>query len=162
VAAGFPAIAQSRPLRIGALISQADARGQDEMIQPYDQQMKLGLELAISEINGSGGILNRQVELLIADDDGSPAPGANAALSMIKGQGVEASFNCHFLDFSEWQASQLPDNSRTITPSVPSSSPWIKFSSGYASLPMYVARAGGGRLEVVRKFDAAPSGVTCA
>ena len=90
VAAGFPAIAQSRPLRIGALISQADARGQDEMIQPYDQQMKLGLELAISEINGAGGILNRQVELLIADDDGSPAPGANAALSMIKSQGVEA------------------------------------------------------------------------
>lgn len=59
VAAGFPAIAQARPLRIGALISQADARGQNEMIQPYDQQMKLGLELAISEINGAGGILNR-------------------------------------------------------------------------------------------------------
>ena len=38
----------------------------------------------------------------------------------------------------------------------------IKFSSGYASLPMYVARAVRGRLEVVQKFDAAPPGVTCA
>ena len=47
----FPAIAQNRTLKIGALISQADARGQDEMIQPYDQQMKLGLELAVAEIN---------------------------------------------------------------------------------------------------------------
>jgi urea transport system substrate-binding protein len=373
VAAGFPAIAQSRPLRIGVLISQADARGQNEMIQPYDQQIKLGLELAISEINGAGGILNRQVELLIADDDGSPAPGANAALSMIKSQGVEAlvsgfvvairsyldralererlnipvihacqtegtycgrvahigpttvqaittliehlgaasrqrtfqisdwtpsqrtvslqfynmvqsaatgaalvttpvtgnlpgefggivrwardvnarniwisvprpyavnvvrqayaaglgsSFNYHFLDFSEWHASQVPENASVWT-SVPfvasdenpevqdfvararrhsgadlvthiafthynaihafklamekagstsgdrvmaaldgmelrGATGLIKFSSGYASLPMYVARAVRGRLEVVRKFDAAPPGVTCA
>lgn len=90
LARGFPAIAQSRPLRIGALISQADAQGQDEMIQPYDQQMKLGLELAVAEINRSGGILGRQVELLVEDDDGSPAPGAEAALRMIKGQGAEA------------------------------------------------------------------------
>jgi branched-chain amino acid transport system substrate-binding protein len=90
VTAGFPAIAQPRPLRIGALISQADARGQDEMIQPYDQQMKLGLELAIAEINAAGGILGRQVELLIDDDDGSPAPGADAALVMIKSGGAEA------------------------------------------------------------------------
>lgn len=88
--AGFPSFAQSRPLRIGALISQADAQGQNEMIQPYDQQMKLGLELAVAEINRSGGILGRQVELLIEDDDGSPAPGAEAALRMIKGQGAEA------------------------------------------------------------------------
>jgi branched-chain amino acid transport system substrate-binding protein len=89
-ARGFPAIAQSRPLRIGALISQADAQGQDEMIQPYDQQMKLGLELAIAAVNAGGGILGRRVELLVADDDGSPAPGAAAALAMIKDQGAEA------------------------------------------------------------------------
>jgi len=87
---GCPAIAQPRPLRIGALISRADAQGQAEMIEPYDQQMRLGLDLAIAEINDAGGILGRRVELLVADDQGSPAPGATAAVAMIREQGVEA------------------------------------------------------------------------
>ena len=89
-ATAFPAVLQSRPLRIGALISHRDAQGQDELIQPYDQQMRLGLELAISEINAAGGILGRQVELLVADDEGSPAPGAAAAIDLIRNEGVEA------------------------------------------------------------------------
>ena len=86
----FPAVLQPRPLRIGALISHRDAQGQDELIQPYDRQMRLGLELAIAELNAAGGILGRQVELLVADDEGSPAPGARAAMELIRGEGVEA------------------------------------------------------------------------
>ncbi len=89
-APGFPAILQSRPLRIGALISHRDRQGQDELIQPYDRQMRLGLELAIAELNVAGGILGRQVELLVADDEGSPAPGAAAAMELIRSEGVEA------------------------------------------------------------------------
>ena len=89
-APGFPALLQSRPLRIGALISHMDRQGQDELFQPYDQQMRLGLELAIAEINSVGGILGRQVELLVADDEGSPAPGAAAAMDLIRNEGVEA------------------------------------------------------------------------
>ncbi len=89
-APGFPAFLQSRPLRIGALISHRDRQGQDELIQPYDQQMRLGLELAIAELNAAGGILGRQVELLVADDEGSPAPGAAAAMELIRSEGVEA------------------------------------------------------------------------
>ena len=86
----FPAFLQSRPLRIGALISHMDRQGQDELYQPYDQQMRLGLELAVSEINAAGGILGRQVELLVADDEGSPAPGAAAAIDLIRNEGIEA------------------------------------------------------------------------
>jgi hypothetical protein len=89
-APAFPALLESRPLRIGALISHRDAQGQDELIQPYDQQMRLGLELAIAELNAAGGILGRQVELLVADDEGSPAPGARAAIDLIRNEGVEA------------------------------------------------------------------------
>ncbi len=89
-ASGFPAFLQSRPLRIGALISHMDRQGQDELFQPYDQQMRLGLELAIAEINAAGGILGRQVELLIADDEGSPGPGAAAAVELIRNEGIEA------------------------------------------------------------------------
>ena len=87
---GFPAIAQARPLRIGALISGKDAQNVDELIQPYDTQMRLGLELAVSEVNAAGGILGRQVELHTADDGGSPAPGADAAVKLIKDEGCEA------------------------------------------------------------------------
>ncbi|MDP6516199.1 MAG: ABC transporter substrate-binding protein [Alphaproteobacteria bacterium] len=90
LARSFPAIAQTRPLRIGALISRMDAEGQDELIQPYDQQMRLGMHLAMDEINAAGGILGRRVELVVADDGGSPAPGAAAALGMIQNEGVEA------------------------------------------------------------------------
>jgi ABC-type branched-subunit amino acid transport system substrate-binding protein len=90
LARSFPAIAQSKPLRIGALISHMDAQGQDELIQPYDEQMRLGMQLAISEINAGGGILGRQVDLVVADDGGSPAPGARAALAVIQNDGVEA------------------------------------------------------------------------
>ena len=86
----FPAVLQSRPLRIGALISHMDRQGQDELYQPYDQQMRLGLELAVSEINAAGGILGRQVELLVADDEGSPAPGAAAAIDLIRNERIEA------------------------------------------------------------------------
>ena len=89
-APAFPAFAQSRPLRIGALISHRDRQGQDELIQPYDRQMRLGLELAVAEINAAGGVLGRQVELLVADDEGSPAPGAAAAIDMIRDERVEA------------------------------------------------------------------------
>ena len=91
-APAVPAFVQSRPLRIGALISRMDRQGQDELIQPYDRQMRLGLELAIAEINDAGGILGRQVELLVADDEGSPAPGgaAAAAIDLIRNEGVEA------------------------------------------------------------------------
>lgn len=87
---GMPAFAQSTPLRIGALISKADAQGQDEMIQPYDQQMRAGLDLAVADINAGGGILGRQVELVVGDDEGSPAPGADAALRLVREEGVEA------------------------------------------------------------------------
>src|SRR5260221_171516 len=69
---GFPAIAQARPLRIGALISEKDADGVDELIQPYDAQIRL------------------QVELRTANDGGSPAPGAEAALKLVRDDGCEA------------------------------------------------------------------------
>ena len=59
LARSFPVIAQTKPLRIGALISHMDSQGQDELIQPYDQQMRLGMELAIDEINAAGGNLGR-------------------------------------------------------------------------------------------------------
>ena len=69
---GFPAIAQRRPLRVGVFISEVDAQGVDELVGPYVSQMRVGLGLAVSEINAMGGILRRPVELIYRDDGGSP------------------------------------------------------------------------------------------
>ena len=70
----FPAIAQRRPLRVGVFISEVDAQGVDELLGPYVSQMRVGLGLAASEINATGGVLRRPVELVYRDDGGSPLP----------------------------------------------------------------------------------------
>ena len=33
---GFPAIVQVRPLRVGVFVSEVDAQGVDELVEPYD------------------------------------------------------------------------------------------------------------------------------
>ena len=87
--AGFPAIAQRRPLRVGVFISEVDAQGVDELVGPYVSQMRVGLGLAVSEINAMGGILRRPVELIYRDDGGSP-PSQAATTALIAEEGCEA------------------------------------------------------------------------
>ena len=85
----FPAIAQRGPLKIGAFISERDAQGVDEMVEPYVSQMRLGLELAASEINAMGGLVGRPGELVYRDDGGSP-PSQAAVTAIIAEDGCEA------------------------------------------------------------------------
>ncbi len=49
---GFPAIAQRRVFKVGVFISEVDAQGIDERVEPYVAQMRVGLGLAASEVNG--------------------------------------------------------------------------------------------------------------
>ena len=86
---GFPAIAQSRPLKVGVFVSEVDAQGVDELAEPYVSQMRVGLELAASEINAMRGILGRPVELIYRDDGGSP-PSQAATTALIAEEGCEA------------------------------------------------------------------------
>jgi len=86
---GFPAIAQVRPLKVGVFVSEVDAQGVDELAEPYISQMRLGLELAASEINGMGGILGRPVEFVYRDDGGSP-PSQSAVAALVTEEGCEA------------------------------------------------------------------------
>lgn len=155
-----------------------------------------------------------------------PRPYAVNVVTQAYELGVGPSFNYHFLDFSEWQASKIPEGA-SIWTSVPfvaadddpavrdfvararrhagndlvthvafthynaiyalklamekagstagdkvltaldglelnSATGRIAFSGGYAAMPMYVARAVRGRLEVARKLDAVPAGARCA
>jgi ABC-type branched-subunit amino acid transport system substrate-binding protein len=65
--AGFPAIAQARRIRIGAVVplsGDADA---------IARQMRIGIETAVAEINGTGGILGQQIEVAWRDSQTAPA-----------------------------------------------------------------------------------------
>ncbi|MCH8991201.1 MAG: ABC transporter substrate-binding protein [Acidobacteria bacterium] len=86
---GFPAIVQARPLKVGVFVSEVDAQGVDELAEPYVSQMRLGLELAASEINAMGGVLGRPVEFVYRDDGGSP-PSQSAVTALISEEGCEA------------------------------------------------------------------------
>ena len=85
---GFPAIAQRRALRVGVFISEVDAQGVDEGVEPYVSQMRVGLGLAASEINAMGGVLGRSVELVYRDDGGTPP--TRATIQALIAEGCEA------------------------------------------------------------------------
>src|SRR3972149_4684153 len=48
-------------------------------LEPY----KKGMELALQEINSSGGVLGRKLELVIRDDGGTPGDAVRAAEELI-------------------------------------------------------------------------------
>lgn len=85
---GFPAPVQRRPLKVGVFISEVDAQGVDEQVEPYVTQMRTGLGLAASEINDRGGVLGRPLELIYRDDGGTPPTGV--ATQALIDEGCEA------------------------------------------------------------------------
>lgn len=86
---GFPAIAQTRPLKIGVFTSEQDAQGVDEMVRPYIAQLVQGVQLAAKEINAAGGIRGRAIEFVFRNDLGSP-PAQAAVTEMVTQEGCEA------------------------------------------------------------------------
>jgi len=70
------------PIRIGAINS---ASGVAQSSQAY----RNGAELAIAELNASGGLLGRNVELVVREDDGSVAEAVSNAEALIKDDRVD-------------------------------------------------------------------------
>jgi branched-chain amino acid transport system substrate-binding protein len=65
-----PAMAQKQPpIKLGAILPLGDATGKDGV---------RSMELAVKEINAKGGLLGRQVELVVVDDEMKPDKGAAA------------------------------------------------------------------------------------
>jgi urea transport system substrate-binding protein len=85
----FPAVAQTGPLKIGIYISEQDDQGVDEMVTPYMDQLRLGVELARSEINAGGGVLGRRIEFVYRNDLGGP-PSVASVASLVTNEGCEA------------------------------------------------------------------------
>lgn len=75
-AVSFTAVAQDEPIKIGIPVGLS---GANSVVAPSVVQSS---ELAAEEINASGGILGRQVELVVADD-GSGAQGAQRAFDSL-------------------------------------------------------------------------------
>jgi len=81
IARGLPSIAQSAPVRIGCITTLSGAAG------ILGKPQRLGMELAAKTINAAGGILGRQIEIVVRDDQSKPND-ALAAVRELAGNGV--------------------------------------------------------------------------
>jgi branched-chain amino acid transport system substrate-binding protein/urea transport system substrate-binding protein len=84
MARGFPAIAAAGPIRIGALLPLSG--GADAIAR----QMQIGIEAAVAEINGTGGILGRQIEVAWRDAQTAPAVLPDLCRELVEGWGAVA------------------------------------------------------------------------
>src|SRR5262245_22659977 len=79
--------AQQPPVKLGlaAAVSGGSAAS--------GEAIKRGLQIAIDEINGKGGVLGgRKLELVIRDDEGNPQKGVTIARELIEREKVAAVF----------------------------------------------------------------------
>lgn len=68
----------SRQVSVGALISQTGP------VAPYGERARKGLDLALQEINASGGFKGRKLELIYHDDATDPEIGRQTVYAMIE------------------------------------------------------------------------------
>ena len=81
VAIAAPASSQGT-IRIGEINSY---KAQPAFLEPY----RKGMELAVDEINASGGLLGRKVELVIRDDNANPGEAVRAAEELLSREKVD-------------------------------------------------------------------------
>ena len=75
--------ADAQPIKLGELNSY---KVFPAFLEPY----KMGMELARTEINASGGILGRPLEIVIRDDGGTPGDAVRVAEELLTREGVAA------------------------------------------------------------------------
>ncbi|HEY4372571.1 MAG TPA: ABC transporter substrate-binding protein [Burkholderiales bacterium] len=80
--AGGSALAQSGPIRIGEINSY---KAQPAFLDPY----KKGMDLAVEEVNGAGGVLGRRIEVISRDDGASPGDAVRAAEELVSREKVD-------------------------------------------------------------------------
>ncbi|MFY3383947.1 ABC transporter substrate-binding protein [Paracidovorax sp. MALMAid1276] len=76
-----PAFAQDM-IKIGEINSY---KAQPAFLEPY----KKGMELAVDEINGSGGVLGKKLQLVIRDDNANPGDAVRAAEELVSREKVD-------------------------------------------------------------------------
>ena len=78
------AIADEDSIKIGCLV------GLTGGLAPYGPSIADGAQMAVDKINAAGGVLGRQLDLLIRDSGTSPDVGRDAASKLIEIDGVQA------------------------------------------------------------------------
>jgi urea transport system substrate-binding protein len=79
-----PTASSAEPIKIGAVLPFSGG------VELYGRQAKLGLDLAVKDINAGGGILGRPVEVIYEDDKTDPAAAVDATRKLIERDGVLA------------------------------------------------------------------------
>lgn len=74
----FPALAQGKTVKVGA--AQPFSGG----LELFGQQAKIGLDLAVAEINAKGGIMGHKVEMIYEDMKTDPKTAAEKARKLIQ------------------------------------------------------------------------------
>src|SRR5437588_9989020 len=74
--------ASAQPIKLGELNSYKTFPA---FLEPY----KKGMELAVEEINASGGLLGRPLELVVRDDTGNPGDAVRVAEELITREKVD-------------------------------------------------------------------------
>src|SRR5437773_9894634 len=74
--------AMAQPIKLGELNSYKTFPA---FLEPY----KKGMDLAVEEINRSGGLLQRSVELVVRDDNGNPGDAVRVAEELLAREKVD-------------------------------------------------------------------------
>lgn len=74
----------AQPIKVGVVLPFSGG------VELYGKQAKLGIDLAVKEINASGGILGRPLEVIYEDDKTDPAVAVAATSKLIERDGVLA------------------------------------------------------------------------
>ena len=77
-----PVVHAQDVIKIGEINSY---KAQPAFLEPY----KKGMELAVDEINASGGVLGKKVQLIIRDDNANPGDAVRAAEELVSREKVD-------------------------------------------------------------------------
>src|SRR5688572_23419316 len=77
------AAAQGNPNKVGALLSASGGAA------PYGRSALIGARMAVNEINESGGVLGRPLELITADDQSDATAALNEALRLTQREKIQ-------------------------------------------------------------------------
>ena len=80
---GTVALAQSGPIRIGVVTPLTGTYA------GIGEQVKWGLNLAAKEINASGGVMGRQIELIYEDEEANPSVAVQKAEKLFQTSKVD-------------------------------------------------------------------------
>jgi branched-chain amino acid transport system substrate-binding protein len=92
-------------------------------LAPFGEQLRRGAAQAVADVNAAGGLLGRQVKLVIGDDQCDPVKAVRVAEDLVRQKAVFV--DGHFCSGSSIPASQIYAEAKVVQMSPASTSPWL-------------------------------------